>query len=81
MEPLPFEKMIDPKTQAHEDAQGRRQRRGLRVRPPLHDPAGAARTSRTPSSWRGWPTSVKMTPEEFRERFGYLAKDRLRTNS
>ena len=40
MNPLPFEKMLDPKTGRMQNREGERGRRSLRMRLRLHDPAG-----------------------------------------
>ena len=43
MIPLPFDKMLDPKTGRMQNAPGQRGRRSLRMRLRLHDPAGTRR--------------------------------------
>ena len=40
MNPLPFDKMLDPEDRPDAEPQGQRGRRGLRMRLRLHDPAG-----------------------------------------
>ena len=59
MVPLPFEEMLNPQTKRDAGPQGQRGRRSLRVRLPLHDPAG-------PRGLRGATGAGQTWPQPFR---------------